>query len=310
MWCGPCVYATHKIQTHTSPIAWKTLGTSLLFQRFQRVNLNLCHANCTKRSAYKDVVFIHVSHPSTFSCHKLPPVSRCFSANITALARVNTTCPGSMDARMSNWVNGQASSAWQTENNEFGNLKNIFTSSTREQTFLGILMFLGLIYIYNCVYIYKPVRKHHMKSQKLVMHKAVWVSKPLTRQVHLVPPQSSNISKKSRMHVFLEESVWKTIRTRVSRLSSRTVNSKVQNRPRWPRQSWKFISIWGHVDGSILIYSIFWGDGPRWISAILLQKPGFRSDKSGQKPHRAPQTSLGWKETWKMARGYTTRIPH
>ena len=129
-------------------IAWKTLGTSLLFQRFQRVNLNLCHANYTKRSAYKDVVFIHVSHPSTFSCHKLPPVSRCFSANITALARVNTTCPGSMDARMSNWVNGQASSAWQTENNEFGNLKNIFTSSTREQTFLGILMFLGLIYIY------------------------------------------------------------------------------------------------------------------------------------------------------------------
>ena len=42
-----------------------------------------------------------------------------------------------------------------------------------------------------------------MKSQKLVMHKAVWVSKPLTRQVHLVPPQSSNISKKSWMHVFL-----------------------------------------------------------------------------------------------------------
>jgi hypothetical protein len=36
----------------------------------------------------------------------------------------------------------------------------------------------------------------------------------------------------------------------------------------------------------------------------------FEVTKFRQRPHRAPQTSLGWKETWKMARGYTTHIPH
>jgi hypothetical protein len=127
----------------------------------------------------------------------------------------------------------RSSSAWQTENNEFGNLKNNFTSSTREQTFLGILMFLGLIYIY--LYNYITVQKHRSwkvknwsctKQSGSANHwhgKFIW-----SHHNRAISPR------KVGCMFFSQESVWKTIRTRVLRLSSRTVNSKVQNRPRWP----------------------------------------------------------------------------
>lgn len=94
--CGAALVST--LGTRYKPthpqhwIAWKTLGTPLLFQRFQRVNLNLCHANYTKRSAYKDVVFIHVSHPSTFSCHK-PQRPRSPDVSLQTLPRWQGSTP-------------------------------------------------------------------------------------------------------------------------------------------------------------------------------------------------------------------------
>ena len=77
--------------------------------------------------------------------------------------------------------------AGQMENNEFGNLK----------TSAHLLLGNNLSWLFLCFrgVISSCSKAPLMKSQNWSCTNTIWGSKPLTRQVNLVPPQSSDISK-------------------------------------------------------------------------------------------------------------------
>ena len=150
MWCGPCVYAGHKIQTHTSPTL-NSLKDSRhpYYSRDSRGSILISVMQTTPRDLLTKMSFLFMFPilPLSLVTNRSGPGLQMFLCKHYRAGKGQHHLPGVHGC--TNVKLGQrSSSAWQTENNEFGNLKNNFTSSTREQTFLGILMFLGLIYIY------------------------------------------------------------------------------------------------------------------------------------------------------------------